>query len=151
VGELRDHEAMATALKAAETGHLVLATLHSPNVALALERIVGVFEGSAQRQIVLQLANALQGIIAQELLPSVDRSRRVLAYELLVASGAVRNLIRENNLHMLENCIQTGAKDGMVLMDGCLYDLYSRCRISYDTALSRARNPDRIAKRASQS
>ena len=151
VGELRDHEAMATALKAAETGHLVLATLHSPSVALALERIVGVFEGSAPRQIVLQLANALQGIIAQELLPSVERSRRVLAYELLVASGAVRNLIRENNLHMLENCIQTGGKDGMVLMDACLYDLYSRCQISYDTALSRARNPDRIAKRASQS
>ena len=151
VGELRDHEAMATALKAAETGHLVLATLHSPSVALALERIVGVFEGSAQRQIVLQLANALQGIIAQELLPSVERSRRVLAYELLVASGAVRNLIRENNLHMLENCIQTGGKDGMVLMDACLYDLYSRCQISYDTALGRARNPDRIAKRASQS
>ena len=106
---------------------------------------------TAQRQIVLQLANALQGIIAQELLPSVERSRRVLAYELLVASGAVRNLIRENNLHMLENCIQTGGKDGMVLMDACLYDLYSRCQISYDTALSRARNPDRIAKRASQS
>src|SRR5439155_16456213 len=151
VGEVRDHEAIATALKAAETGHLVLATLHSPNVALALERIVGVFEGSAQRQIVLQLANALQGIIAQELLPSVDRSRRVLAYELLVANSAVRNLIRENNLHQLENCIQTGGKDGMVLMDACLYDLYSRCQISYDTALGRARNPDRIAKRASQS
>ena len=150
VGEVRDHEAIATALKAAETGHLVLATLHSPNVALALERIVGVFEGSAQRQIVLQLANALQGIIAQELLPSVDRSRRVLAYELLVANGAVRNLIRENNLHLLENCIQTGAKDGMILMDACLYELYANCRISYDIAMSRARNPDRIAKRASQ-
>src|SRR6266540_1943864 len=150
VGEVRDHEAMATALKAAETGHLVIATLHSPNVALALERIIGVFEGSAQRQIVLQLANALQGIIAQELLPAVDRSRRVLAYELLIANGAVRNLIRENNLHLLENCIQTGAKDGMVLMDACLYDLYAHCRISYDTALSRARNPDRIAKRANQ-
>src|SRR5689334_8896707 len=131
VGEVRDHEAIATALKAAETGHLVLATLHSPSVALALERIVGVFEGSAQRQIVLQLANALQGIIAQELLPAVDRSRRVLAYELLVSSGAVRNLIRENNLHQLENCIQTGAKDGMVLMDSCLYELYCRCQISY--------------------
>jgi twitching motility protein PilT len=151
VGELRDHEAMATALKAAETGHLVLTTLHSPNVALALERIIGVFEGSAQRQIVLQLANALQGIIAQELLPSVDRSRRVLAYEFLIATSAVRNLIRENNLHQLENCIQTGARDGMVLMDNCLYENYCRCQISYDTALSRARNPDRIAKRASQS
>ena len=78
VGEVRDHEAIATALKAAETGHLVLATLHSPSVSLALERIVGVFEGSAQRQIILQLANALQGVIAQELLPAVDRSRRVL-------------------------------------------------------------------------
>ncbi len=150
VGEVRDHEAMATALKAAETGHLVLATLHSPNVALALERIIGVFDGSVQRQIVLQLANALQGIIAQELLPSVDRSRRVLAYELLIANSAIRNLIRENSLHQLENCIQTGARDGMVLMDNCLYELYCRCQISYDTALSRARNPDRIAKRANQ-
>ena len=133
-------------MQAAETGHLVLATLHSPSVALALERIIGVFEGSAQCQIVLQLANALQGIIAQELLPAVDRSRRVLAYELLVANGAVRNLVRENNLHHLENCIQTGARDGMVLMDSSLHDLYSKCQISYDTALSRARNPDRIAK-----
>ena len=148
VGEVRDHEAIATALKAAETGHLVLATLHSPNVALALERIVGVFEGSAQRQIVLQLANALQGIIAQELLPAVDRSRRVLGYELLVANSAIRNLIRENNLHHLDNCLQTGARDGMVLMDTCLHDLYARCLISYDTALSHARNPDRFAKRA---
>jgi twitching motility protein PilT len=146
VGELRDHEAMATALKAAETGHLVLATLHSPNVALALERIIGVFEGSAQRQIVLQLANALQGIIAQELLPSVDRSRRVLAFEFLIATSAVRNLIRENNLHQLENCIQTGARDGMVLMDNCLYEIYCRCQISYDTALSRARSPEKIRK-----
>jgi twitching motility protein PilT len=147
VGEMRDHEAIATAITAADTGHLVLATLHSPSVIHALERIVGVYEGSAQRQIILQLSNALQGIISQDLLPSADRSRRVLAYEFLVANGAVRNLIRENNLHQLENCIQTGGKDGMVLMDSCLYDLYCRCLISYDTALSRARNPDRIAKR----
>src|SRR5712672_1233112 len=151
VGEMRDFEAVSTALTAAETGHLVLATMHSPNVSHALERIIGVFEGSAQRQIVLQLANSLQGIISQDLLPAVDRSRRVLAYEFLIATSAVRNLIRENNLHQLENCIQTGARDGMVLMDNCLYENYCRCQISYDTALSRARNPDRIAKRASQS
>src|SRR5256885_14487976 len=93
VGEMRDFEAISTALTAAETGHLVLATMHSPNVSHALERIVGVFEGSAQRQIILQLSNALQGIIAQELLPAADRTRRVLAYELIVANGAVRNLI----------------------------------------------------------
>ena len=149
VGEMRDHEAISTALTAAETGHLVLATMHSPNVSHALERIIGVFEGSAQKQIVLQLSNALQGIIAQDLLPSADRSRRVLAYELLVATGAVRNLIRENQLHHLENIIQMGRKEGMVLMDNYLYDLYCKCAITYDTAISRARHPDRITRQNS--
>jgi twitching motility protein PilT len=147
VGEMREHEAISTALAAAETGHLVLATMHSPNVSHALERIIGVFEGNAQRQIVLQLANALQGIISQDLLPAADRTRRVLAYELLVANGAVRNLVRENQIHHLENTIQTGRKDGMMLMDNCLHDLYCKCLITYDTAVSRARHPDRIAER----
>jgi len=146
IGELRDPEAIATTLTAAETGHLVLATMHSPSVALAVERIVGVFEGSVQRQVILQLANSLQGIIAQELLPAVDRNRRVLAYELVVATSAVRNVIRENQLHQLENIIQTGRREGMVLMDNCLYDLYCKCLITYDTAVSRARNPDKIVK-----
>jgi twitching motility protein PilT len=146
VGEMRDHEAIATALMAAETGHLVLATMHSPNVSHALERIVGVFEGSAQKQIIMQLANSLQGIIAQDLLPSADRSRRVLAYEMLIATGAVRNLIRENQLHQLENTMQIGRKEGMVLMDNHLYDLYCKCAISYDTAVSHARQPERIAR-----
>ncbi len=124
VGEMRDYEAIATALTAAETGHLVLATMHSPNVSHALERIIGVFEGSAQRQIIMQMANSLQGIIAQDLLAATDRSRRVLAFELLIANGAVRNMIRENQFHQLENMIQMGRKEGMVLMDNCLYDLY---------------------------
>src|SRR4051812_13649023 len=146
VGEMRDHETISAALTAAETGHLVLATMHSPNVSHAFERIVGVFEGSAQRQIIMQLANSLQGIIAQDLLPSVDRSTRVLAYELLVANSAVRNIIRENNKHMLETAMQTGGKDGMNLMDACIYDLYCRALITYDTALSRARHPDRMVK-----
>src|SRR6478736_7843932 len=146
VGEMRDFEAISTALTAAETGHLVLATMHSPNASHALERIVGVFEGSAQRQIVLQLSNALQGIIAQELLPAADRTRRVLAYEMIVANNAVRNLIRENQIHQLENTIQTGRKEGMSLMDNCLYDLYCKCLITYDTALSRARHPDHILR-----
>lgn len=144
LGEIRDHEAIATALTAAETGHLVLATMHSPSVSHALERIIGVFEGNAQRQIILQLSNSLQGIISQDLLPAADRTRRVLAYELLVATGAVRNMIRENQLHQLENTIQTARKDGMILMDNCLYDLYCKCLISYDTAISRARHPDHI-------
>jgi len=147
VGEMRDYEAISTALTAAETGHLVLATMHSPNVLHALERIIGVFEGSAQRQIILQLSNALQGIVAQELLPAADRSRRVLAYELVVANGAVRAQIRENQVHQLENTIQMGRKEGMTLMDNCLYDLYCKCLITYDTALSRARHPDHITRK----
>jgi len=147
VGEMRDYEAISTALTAAETGHLVLATMHSPNVSHAVERIIGVFEGSAQRQIILQLANALQGVISQDLLPATDRTRRVLAYEMLIANGAVRNLIRENQLHQLENTIQMGRKEGMLLMDNCLYDLYCKCSISYDTAMSRARYPDRIIRK----
>jgi twitching motility protein PilT len=146
VGEMRDHHAIATALTAAETGHFVLATLHAPNVAQALERIVGVFEGNAQRQVTLQLANCLQGIIAQDLLVSADRSRRVLAYELLVANNAVRTLIRENHMHQLENTMQTSARDGMVLLDNCLYDLYCQAAITYDTAVSRARRPERFTQ-----
>ena len=149
VGEMRDHEAISTALTAAETGHLVLATMHSPSVSHALERILGVFDGAAQRQIVQQLANSLQGIISQDLLPAADRTRRVLAYELIVANGAVRNLIRENQVHQLENTIQTGRKEGMTLMDNCLYDLYCKCLITYDTALGRAKQPDRISRQKS--
>ncbi len=144
VGEIRNHEAISTALTAAETGHLVLATMHSPNVSHALERIIGVFEGGAQKQIIMQLSNSLQGIIAQDLLPSADRTHRVLAYELLIATGAIRNLIRENQLYLLENTLQTGRKEGMVLMDNCLYELYCKCAITYDTAVSRARHPDHI-------
>jgi len=147
IGELRDPEAIATALTAAETGHLVIATMHSPSVIQAVERIVGVFEGSTQRQVILQLANALQGVIVQELLPAIDRNRRVLAYEMVIATGAVRNIIRESQLHQLENILQMGKKEGMVLMDNCIYDLYCKCRVSYDTAVSYARNPERIQKR----
>jgi twitching motility protein PilT len=77
-----------------------------------------------------------------------DRTRRVLAFELMIANGAIRSLIRESQIHQLENTIQTGGKEGMVLMDNCLYDLYCKCLISYDTALSRARQPDRLRQRA---
>jgi twitching motility protein PilT len=150
VGEIRDHEAISTALTAAETGHLVLATMHSPNVAHALERIIGVFEGSAQKQVIMQLATGLIGILSQQLLASVDRSGRALAYELLLANNAVRNLIREYHLHQLENIMQMGARDGMILMDDSLHQLYARCEISYDTALTHAREPDKIKSRISK-
>jgi len=147
VGEMSDHETIATALTAAETGHLVLATLHAPSAVLAIERMVGVYEGNAQRQIILQLANSLQAIIGQDLVPSADRSQRVLAYELLLANNAIRSLIRDHHMHQLENTMQISGKDGMVLMDSSLYDLYCRCLITYDTAMSRARNPEHILKK----
>ncbi len=151
VGEMRDHAAIETALTAAETGHLVLTTLHSPNTTHALERMIGVFEGNAQKQIILQLANGLQGIIAQDLIPSADQSSRVLVYEMLVANGAVRNLIRENKLHQLENAVQSGGKEGMVLMDACLHDLYCRGKITREAAMDRAKNPEFFARRHSTS
>jgi twitching motility protein PilT len=146
VGEIREPAAIATALTAAETGHLVLTTLHSPSVVQAIERLTGVFEGSIQNQVIMQLSNSLQGVLVQELLPSMDRTNRVMAYELLSATSAVRNLIREGDLHLLDTCIQTGARDGMMTMDNSLTDLYRRCVISYDTALGRARHPELLAK-----
>jgi twitching motility protein PilT len=82
------------------------------------------------------------------LLPAADRTRRVLAYELLIANNAVRNLIRDGQLHQMENTLQTSRKEGMILMDNCLYDLYCKCLITYDTAMSRARHPDRIQRNA---
>jgi len=124
----------------------VLATLHSPNTSHAMERITGVYEGSMQRQVIIQLANVIQGVIAQDLLVSADRTRRVLAYELLLATLGVRNQIRENKVSQLETLIQISAKDGMVLMDSCLEDLYNRCLITYDTALSRAHHPENFKK-----
>lgn len=148
VGEMRQPDDIATALLAAETGHLVLSTIHASSVSQTFERIIGVFEGAAQKQVILQLSNCLQGILVQELLPSADRSRRVLAYELLCMNNAVRNIIRsESELFKLESCMQTGMKDGMITMDNCLLDLYRRCLISYDSAVTRARHPEQMSKR----
>lgn len=146
VGEMREPETIMTALTAAETGHLVLSTLHSTSATQAIERITGIFDGSTQKQVVLQLANSLQGIIVQQLLPSADRTHRVLAYEVLVATPAIRNIIRDGQLHSLENCLQTSAREGMNTMDACLLDLYQQTRITYDTALSRARHPGYMTK-----
>ena len=148
IGEMRELEAIATALTAAETGHLVLATLHTPNTMQTVERITAVFPGDQQKQIILQLANSLQAVITQDLIPRADRRGRALAYEVMVANAAVRNTIRENNLHQLYNQVETGRKDGMNTLDQCLQDLYQRAVITYDAALSRARSPDRFARRA---
>jgi twitching motility protein PilT len=144
VGEMRDLETIATALTAAETGHLVIATLHTPDSVGTIDRIVDVFPSAQQPQIVTQLAATLQGVISQQLIPRLDKAGRVLATEVLVGTMAVRNIIRERKSHLLYNTIQMSGEQHMQLMDQSLKDLYEAGVISYDEAVSRARNPDHI-------
>ncbi len=120
VGEMRDLETIATAMTAAETGHLVMATLHAATAVQTVERIIDVFPPHQQSQIRVQLANTILGIFSQQLVPKADGSGRVLATEVLVANPAVRNLIRENKTHQLNSVMQTGASQGMVTMEKAL-------------------------------
>ncbi len=138
VGEMRDMDTTETALIAAETGHLVIATCHTPNTLQTVERIVSIFPENKQSQIFTQLATCLQGIMAQRLIPSADRSRRCLATELLLMNPAARKHIRDRQLHLLINVIQTGRKQGMHSMDDSLLALYEAGDISYDSALNHA-------------
>lgn len=147
IGEMRDLDTIATALTAAETGHLVLATLHTPNVMQTMERIISVFPAEQQKQIILQLANSLQGVIAQDLLPRADGMGRVLAYEVLLSNSAVKTYIRDNQVHKIETVLATGRKEGMQSMDSCLIDLYQKAIVSYDTAISHCRDKNLIKKR----
>jgi twitching motility protein PilT len=137
VGEMRDPETIATVLTAAETGHLVFSTLHTSTAAEAVERIVDVFEGAKQKQILIQLSAVLRGVVAQQLIPTTD-GRRVAAREILVNTPAVANLIRENNIAQLQSVIQTGAKQGMITMDKAIEKLYKEELIDKDTAERRS-------------
>lgn len=122
VGEMRDPETIATAVTAAETGHLVFSTLHTSSAAEAVERIIDVFEGAKQRQILIQLSTVLRGVITQQLIPAKDGGR-VPAREILINTPAVANLIRENSIGQIKSVIQTGAKDGMVTMESSVQAL----------------------------
>jgi len=140
IGEMRDLETIATAITAAETGHLVLATLHTPNAPEAVNRIVDVFPPYQQNQIKIQLSSTLQGIIAQILLPKRDAQGRVPAVELLITTSAVRNLIRAGKSHQLWTNMQTGFQFGMQTMDQALKDLVNRDIVSFEVAADRARD-----------
>ncbi len=122
VGEMRDPETISTVLTAAETGHLVFSTLHTPSAAEAVERIVDVFEGAKQKQILIQLSAVLRAVVSQQLIPSKDGGR-VAAREVLFNNSAISNLIRENNISQIKSAIQTGAKDGMVSMESSIKQL----------------------------
>ncbi|NLY00786.1 MAG: PilT/PilU family type 4a pilus ATPase [Rhodopirellula sp.] len=150
IGEMRNLETIETALIAAETGHLVIATLHTPDSVQTIQRIQSVFPASQQNMINVQLANSLQAIFAQKLLPRANGDGRVVACEICVATLAVRNKIREQQSHQLYSEMQSGRKHHMQTMDHALLDLYLRGEISYDVALSNAREPDSIRKRISE-
>src|SRR5436190_7236964 len=146
VGEMRDLETMATALTAAETGHLVFATLHTQSTSQTVDRIVDSFPPSQQHQVRTQLSIALQGIVTQQLLPTADGQSRVCACEVLVPTPGVRNLIREGKSHQIYSARQTGAAHGMQTMDAALVDLVRRGKITQQTAERRSSTPDELKR-----
>ncbi len=146
VGEMRDMETISLAITAAETGHLVFATLHTNNAAESVDRMIDVFPPGQQEQIRVQLSNNLVAIIAQQLLPRAGSTGRVPANEVMIASSAIRNLIREAKSHQITSMIQTSANVGMITMDQCLRDLYLKGFITMEDAMSRCQNPDELRK-----
>ncbi len=146
IGEMRDLETISIAVTAAETGHLVLATLHTIGAVSTVDRIIDVFPSEQQQQIRIQLGSVLQGVVSQQLIRKSDGTGRIGAFEIMLCNQAVRNLIREGKSHQLISSIQTGKKIGMISMDGSLADLYKRESITYDEAIAHAVDKDFIKK-----
>lgn len=135
VGEMRDLETISTAITAAETGHLVFSTLHTIGAAPTIDRIIDVFPPHQQDQIRTQLANVLEAVVSQQLIPKADGRGRVAAFEVMHSSSAIRNLIRENKTHQIASAIQTSRKNGMILMDDAIFELYMQGKIDRENAL----------------
>ncbi len=142
VGEMRNLSTIETVITAAETGHLVISTLHTPNAPQSLDRLIDVFPPHQQDQVKVQIASALRGVVAQQLLPRSNGDGRVVATEILVATSGVRNLIREHRTDQLLSAMQTGGQHGMRTMDESLKELYQKGEIDYETAVNRARSRD---------
>jgi twitching motility protein PilT len=142
IGEMRDLETIATSITAAETGHLVLSTLHTPDAAQTIDRIIDVFPSHQQQQIKIQLSSCIQGIVAQQLLQRKDGIGRVAAVEVMIGTPAVRACIREQRTQQLPTLIQTGTQYGMISMDKSIKNLYLQGIISYEVAVSKAKNMD---------
>jgi twitching motility protein PilT len=146
VGEMRDNDTISTAITCAETGHLVLSTLHTNNASQTVDRMVDVFPPGQQEQIRFQLSNNLEAVLCQQLIPKSGGPGRVCGMEIMVCTPAIRNLIREAKAHQITSSIQTSASVGMQTMDQCLRDLYQRGTITYEEALTRAMNPEELKK-----
>jgi twitching motility protein PilT len=147
VGEMRDLDTIATAVTAAETGHLVFSTLHTIGAVSTIDRIIDVFPTHQQAQIRLQLATLLEAIISQQLLPTVGHNGRVAAFELMFANSAIRNLIREGKSHQITSIIQTSKQTGMITMDDALYELYQRRVVSKEDAILYAQDKNAVKRR----
>jgi twitching motility protein PilT len=148
VGEMRDLETISIALTAAETGHLVFGTLHTQDAPQTVDRIIDVFPSHQQSQVRTQLANALQGVVTQTLIPKRDGKGRVAACEILAPTPGIRNLIREGKNHQIYSAMQTGGKFGMQTMDAALVDLVRRGLISREEAEKRSSNPEELRRLA---
>jgi twitching motility protein PilT len=146
VGEMRDLETMSTALTAAETGHLVFATLHTQSTAQTVDRIIDIFPAEQQAQVRMQLSVGLQGIVTQQLLPTMDGAGRVVGCEVLIPTPAVRNLIREGKTHQIYSAIQTSGSIGMQTMDAHLAQLVRLGRVSRQLAEQRASVPEELKR-----
>lgn len=144
VGEMRDLDTMTNAIQAAETGHLVLATLHTSSAAQTVDRIVDSFPSGQQEQIRLMLSNSLEAVLCQQLLPRAGQPGRICAMEVMIATPAIRNLIREAKSHQIASIIQTSASAGMMTMDQHLCELYQKGLVSFDEVAKVAANPDEL-------
>ncbi|MDE6748467.1 MAG: type IV pilus twitching motility protein PilT [Lachnospiraceae bacterium] len=142
VGEMRDFETISVAITAAETGHLVLSTLHTIGAASTVDRVIDVFPPHQQQQIRVQFANVLEAVISQQLIPTMDGRGRVAAFEVMHANHAVRNLIREGKSHQLVSVMQTNRKMGMITMDESIIQLYFEGKIDKEMAVQFAVDPD---------
>ncbi len=142
VGEMRDFETISVAITAAETGHLVLSTLHTIGAASTVDRVIDVFPPHQQQQIRVQFANVLEAVISQQLIPTLDGRGRVAAFEVMHANHAVRNLIREGKSHQLVSVMQTNRKLGMITMDESITQLFYEGRIEREMAIQFAQDPD---------
>ena len=146
LGEMRDYDTVSAAITSAETGVLLLSTLHTSSAANTINRILDVFPAGQQQQVKIQLAQMLKGIVCQQLVPGVDGSL-IPAFEIMKSTTAIQNMIRESKLHQLESAMQAGAAEGMITMDGSLLKLYKEGRISRDTALISCANYENMVKR----
>lgn len=146
VGEMRDYETIKTAMTAAETGHLVISTLHTVGASNTIDRVIDVFPPNQQQQIRVQLAQLLQCVVSQQLIPTVDGSI-VPAFEVMNLNSAIRNMIRESKVHQIDSIIATSAAEGMVAMDASIYDLFDKGIISEANAIKFALNADLLKKK----